>query len=92
MKVVDPRCPHSCVNMCNVWTNSRFRHSGKPDNIMDQIPTVVVDPMPASLLKHDDYVVLNRPYAVRESRGAVWGRGRGFGAWGVADACLPAEA
>lgn len=31
---------------------------------MEEIPTVVVDPMPASLLAHDDYVVLNRPYAV----------------------------
>ena len=69
------------------------RHSGKPDNIMDQIPTVVVDPMPASLLKHDDYVVLNRPYAVR-GRGGGGGRygdgGGGFGAWIVADARLPA--
>ncbi len=43
------------------------RHSGKPDNIMDQIPTGVVDPMPSTLLAHGDYPVLNRPYAVGQS-------------------------
>ena len=47
---------------------------------MDQIPTVVVDPMPASLLKHDDYVVLNRPYAVRKGDGE--GRSEGEGVLG----------
>ena len=31
---------------------------------MDEIPTVVVEPMPSTMIKHDDYVVLNRPYAV----------------------------
>ena len=34
--------------------------------------------MPASLLKHDDYVVLNRPYAVR-------GPGRRGGVRGIFD-------
>ena len=41
------------------------RHTGKPDNIMKEIPTVVVSPMPESFYPHMDYVVLNRPYAVR---------------------------
>jgi len=31
---------------------------------MEEIPTMVLDPMPSSLLEHGDYVVLNRPYAV----------------------------
>lgn len=39
-------------------------HSGAPDQIMEEIPTVVVQPMPASVVPHADYVVLNRPYAV----------------------------
>ena len=41
------------------------RHTGQPDNIMKEIPTVVVSPMPESYYPHRDYVVLNRPYAVR---------------------------
>lgn len=28
---------------------TRILHSGKPDNLMDEIPTVVVDPLPAGL-------------------------------------------
>ncbi|GAX76986.1 hypothetical protein CEUSTIGMA_g4433.t1 [Chlamydomonas eustigma] len=51
---------------CEMGGFTRLLHSGSPDNIMEEIPTVVVDPMPPSLLKHDDYVVLNRPYAFVE--------------------------
>eukprot|EP01018_Ginkgo_biloba_P029676 Gb_20756 [translate_table: standard] len=40
---------------------TRVLHSGKPDNLMDEIPTVVVDPLPAGLDR--GYVVLNRPWA-----------------------------
>ncbi|KAJ0648785.1 putative glycosyltransferase HPAT/SRGT1 [Helianthus annuus] len=38
---------------------TRILHSGHPDNLMDEIPTFVVDPLP------DDrgYIVLNRPWA-----------------------------
>jgi hypothetical protein len=28
---------------------TRILHSGKPDNLMDEIPTTVVDPLPAGL-------------------------------------------
>lgn len=28
---------------------TRILHSGKPDNLMDEIPTVIVDPLPAGL-------------------------------------------
>lgn len=40
---------------------TRILHSGKPDNLMDEIPTVVVDPLPAGLDR--GYIVLNRPWA-----------------------------
>ncbi|KAL0429169.1 UNVERIFIED_CONTAM: Hydroxyproline O-arabinosyltransferase RDN2 [Sesamum radiatum] len=40
---------------------TRILHSGNPDNLMDEIPTVVVDPLPEGLDR--GYVVLNRPWA-----------------------------
>ncbi|CAK9218283.1 unnamed protein product [Sphagnum jensenii] len=40
---------------------TRILHSGKPDNVMDEIPTVVVDPLPEG--EDRGYVVLNRPWA-----------------------------
>ncbi|KAF5733640.1 hypothetical protein HS088_TW16G00080 [Tripterygium wilfordii] len=40
---------------------TRILHSGNPDNLMDEIPTVVVDPLPAGMDR--GYVVLNRPWA-----------------------------
>ncbi|CAH9085182.1 unnamed protein product [Cuscuta epithymum] len=40
---------------------TRILHSGAPDNLMDEIPTVVVYPLPNGWDKN--YVVLNRPWA-----------------------------
>ncbi|WVZ03927.1 hypothetical protein V8G54_024733 [Vigna mungo] len=40
---------------------TRILHSGKSDNLMDEIPTVVVDPLAAGLDR--GYIVLNRPWA-----------------------------
>ncbi|XP_065868057.1 hydroxyproline O-arabinosyltransferase RDN2-like [Euphorbia lathyris] len=40
---------------------TRILHSGNPDNLMDEIPTMVVDPLPPGL--DQGYVVLNRPWA-----------------------------
>ncbi|KAH7862727.1 hypothetical protein Vadar_008662 [Vaccinium darrowii] len=40
---------------------TRILHSGNPDNLMDEIPTFVVDPLPAGLDR--GYIVLNRPWA-----------------------------
>ncbi|XP_031113624.1 hydroxyproline O-arabinosyltransferase 3-like [Ipomoea triloba] len=40
---------------------TRILHTGAPDNLMDEIPTVVVDPLPNGL--DMNYVVLNRPWA-----------------------------
>ncbi|PON97618.1 Hydroxyproline O-arabinosyltransferase [Trema orientale] len=40
---------------------TRVLHSGSPDNLMDEIPTFVVDPLPQGLDR--GYIVLNRPWA-----------------------------
>jgi hypothetical protein len=40
---------------------TRILHSGNSDNLMDEIPTFVVDPLPPGLDR--GYVVLNRPWA-----------------------------
>ncbi|KAK8919445.1 hypothetical protein KSP39_PZI021199 [Platanthera zijinensis] len=40
---------------------TRVLHSGSPDDLMNEIPTFVVDPLPAGTDR--GYVVLNRPWA-----------------------------
>eukprot|EP00270_Netrium_digitus_P013068 TRINITY_DN4309_c0_g1_i1.p1 TRINITY_DN4309_c0_g1~~TRINITY_DN4309_c0_g1_i1.p1 ORF type:complete len:411 (+),score=69.87 TRINITY_DN4309_c0_g1_i1:140-1234(+) len=40
---------------------TRVLHSGKPDNLMDEVPTFVVKPLPEGMDR--GYVVLNRPWA-----------------------------
>ncbi|KAK4476656.1 hypothetical protein RD792_015816 [Penstemon davidsonii] len=40
---------------------TRILHSGNPDNLMDEIPTFVVEPLPSGVDR--GYVVLNRPWA-----------------------------
>ncbi|BBN67539.1 hypothetical protein Prudu_107S001200, partial [Prunus dulcis] len=40
---------------------TRVLHSGTADNLMEEIPTVVVDPLPGDLDR--GYIVLNRPWA-----------------------------
>ncbi|CAL0328808.1 unnamed protein product [Lupinus luteus] len=40
---------------------TRILHSGRPDNLMDEIPTLVVDPLPEG--RDRGYIVLNRPWA-----------------------------
>ncbi|XP_028757919.1 hydroxyproline O-arabinosyltransferase 1-like [Neltuma alba] len=40
---------------------TRILHSGKPDNLMDEIPTFVAQPLPAGM--DQGYIVLNRPWA-----------------------------
>jgi hypothetical protein len=44
---------------------TRILHSGKPDDLMDEIPTVIVDPLPKGIKDHG-YVVLHRPYAFKQ--------------------------
>lgn len=44
---------------------TRLLHSGVADKLMDEIPTVVVDPLPAEMEElMNGYVVLNRPYGI----------------------------
>ncbi|VFQ64005.1 unnamed protein product [Cuscuta campestris] len=40
---------------------TRVLHSGRPDNLMEEIPTFVVDPLPEGIDR--GYIVLNRPWA-----------------------------
>eukprot|EP00798_Chlamydomonas_sp_ICE-L_P012389 gene12389-15582_t len=51
---------------CEMGGFTRLLHDGRPDQLMDEIPTVVVDALPESVVPHIDYVVLNRPYAFVE--------------------------
>eukprot|EP00798_Chlamydomonas_sp_ICE-L_P011655 gene11655-34364_t len=48
---------------CEMGGFTRLLHGGEADNLMDEIPTVIVQPLPESVIPHLDYVVLNRPYA-----------------------------
>ncbi|KXZ44208.1 hypothetical protein GPECTOR_71g569 [Gonium pectorale] len=48
---------------CEMGGFTRLLHSGSADDLMDELPTVVVDPLPQSMVEHSWYVVLNRPYA-----------------------------
>ena len=46
---------------------TRLLHSGVPDDWMQEIPTVVVDPLPRDLERiADGHVMLRRPYAVQQ--------------------------
>ena len=43
---------------------TRVLHSERADNLMDEIPSVVVDPLPKGV--DEGYVVLNRPFAIKQ--------------------------
>ncbi|KAL0032623.1 hypothetical protein WJX77_011236 [Trebouxia sp. C0004] len=46
---------------CDMGGFTRLLHSGHPDELMDEIPSFVANPLPDE--NHKGYVVLNRPYA-----------------------------
>ncbi|KAG1657279.1 hypothetical protein FOA52_005473 [Chlamydomonas sp. UWO 241] len=48
---------------CEMGGFTRLLHSGSADDLMHEIPTVVVDPLPKEMVDNTWYVVLNRPYA-----------------------------
>ena len=48
---------------CQMGGFTRLLHSGKPDDLMDEIPSFVVHPLPPDKQDNKGYVVLNRPYA-----------------------------
>lgn len=52
--------------VCDMGGFTRLLHSGEADDLLDEIPSVVVDHLPASVLKASSYVVLNRPFAFME--------------------------
>lgn len=50
------------MSPCDMGGFTRLLHSGEADDLMDEIPTVVVDPLPKDK-SGGSYVVLNRPFA-----------------------------
>jgi len=45
---------------------TRILHSGRADDLMNEIPTFVAEPLPKAKHDHKGYVVLNRPYAINQ--------------------------
>ncbi|PRW44917.1 hypothetical protein C2E21_6489 [Chlorella sorokiniana] len=61
------KCITEQGDACPMGGYTRLLHSGKPDDWMDEIPTVVVDPLPPDLAAvAAGYVVLERPYAFKQ--------------------------
>eukprot|EP00210_Caulerpa_lentillifera_P009269 g8834.t1 len=56
------------LEFCHMGGFTRILHSGIADDLMEEIPTFISDPIPLSFSDKDPrkYVVLNRPYAVME--------------------------
>jgi hypothetical protein len=48
---------------CEMGGFTRLLHSGQADDLMDEVPTFVAQPLPNSVVEHEAYPVLNRPYA-----------------------------
>jgi hypothetical protein len=48
---------------CEMGGFTRLLHSGQADDLMDEVPTFLADPLPDSVVEHSWYPVLNRPYA-----------------------------
>ncbi|KAL4419070.1 hypothetical protein ABPG77_010349, partial [Micractinium sp. CCAP 211/92] len=50
---------------CQMGSFTRLLHTGQPDDLMNEIPTWVAQPLPAEHPDHG-YIVLNRPYALMQ--------------------------
>eukprot|EP00775_Hariotina_reticulata_P010145 gene10145-10303_t len=48
---------------CEMGGFTRLLHSGEADDLMEEIPSFVADPLPEAVVPHEWYPVLNRPYA-----------------------------
>lgn len=48
---------------CEMGGFTRLLHSGQEDDLVNEIPTYIADPLPNSVVEHEWYPVLNRPYA-----------------------------
>ena len=60
-KKIKARC--EAEGNCQMGGFTRLLHSGKADDLMNEIPSYVVNPLPKDQHDHKGYVVLNRPYA-----------------------------
>eukprot|EP00878_Enallax_costatus_P018039 GHUV01018967.1.p1 GENE.GHUV01018967.1~~GHUV01018967.1.p1 ORF type:complete len:389 (+),score=99.42 GHUV01018967.1:186-1352(+) len=49
---------------CEMGGFTRLLHSGQPDDLVSEVPTFVAQPLPESVVAHEYYPVLNRPYAL----------------------------
>ncbi|KFM23293.1 hypothetical protein F751_0989 [Auxenochlorella protothecoides] len=58
------KAKRACAKLpiCHMGGYTRLLHSGKPDDLMYEIPTYVVDKLPEGL-EDPTYLALNRPYA-----------------------------
>eukprot|EP00798_Chlamydomonas_sp_ICE-L_P005859 gene5859-6150_t len=65
-KKMRAQCRQQLGPNCEMGGFTRLLHSGAPDQLMDEIPTIVVDPLSESVVPHRSYVVLNRPFAFVE--------------------------
>jgi hypothetical protein len=68
-------CETTLKDRCEMGGFTRLLHSGKPDDLMDEVPTFVADPLPESVVAHEWYPVLNRPWAFLQWVQKVRGRG-----------------
>jgi hydroxyproline O-arabinosyltransferase len=50
---------------CDMGGFTRILHSGHADELVDEIPTFIADPLPPEHPNHG-YIVLNRPYAFKQ--------------------------
>lgn len=71
-------CEKQLGDKCEMGGFTRLLHSGEPDDLMGEVPTFVASPLPESVVKHDWYPVLNRPWAFMQWVQQVRRR-RGFG-------------
>lgn len=56
-------CEQQLGAACEMGGFTRLLHSGQADDLMTEVPTFVAQPLPNSVVEHDTYPVLNRPYA-----------------------------
>ena len=56
-------CEAELGDRCEMGGFTRLLHSGQPDDLMHEVPTFVAAPLPESVVAHEWYPVLNRPWA-----------------------------
>lgn len=56
-------CEQQLGAACEMGGFTRLLHSGQADDLMTEVPTFVAQRLPNSVVEHEAYPVLNRPYA-----------------------------